>query len=70
MQNKTLELTGLAKPGKTCGLTGTGPGLARQDSVGRVSGRVWNQTDPFSWAKPKPLAGYPDPLLTVVTAPL
>ena len=42
MQNLTLELTGPAKPGKTCGLMGTGPGLARQDSVGQISGRFWN----------------------------
>jgi len=65
MQNRTLEPTGLAKPGTTCGLTGTRPGLARQDSVGRVSGRFLNRTDPSLRAKPGPLAGYPDPLTTL-----
>jgi len=66
MQKRTLEPTGLARPGKTGELTGTGPGLARQDSAGRDSGRFWNRTDPFLRAKPGPLAGYPDPLLTLV----
>ena len=56
MQNRTLEWSGLAKPGKTRGLTGTGPGLARQYSAGRVSGRFWNWTDPFLQAKPGPIA--------------
>ena len=65
MQNRRLEPTGLAKPGETCGLTGTGPGLARQESAGRVFGRFWNRTDPFLRSKPSPLAGYPDPLLTL-----
>jgi len=64
-QNRKLEPTGLAKPGETCGLTGTGPGLARQESAGRVFGRFWNRTDPFLRSKPGPLAGYPDPLLTL-----
>jgi hypothetical protein len=58
-------MTGLAKPGETRGLTGTGPGLARQESAGRVFGRFWNRTDPFLQSKPGPLAGYPDPLLTL-----
>ena len=65
MQNRTLEPTGVAKPSKTHGLTVTGPGLARQDSAGRVSGQVRNQSDPFLRAKPVSLAAYPDPLLTV-----
>ena len=64
-QNRRLEPTGLAKPGETRGLTGTGPGLARQESAGRVFGWFWNRTDPFSRSKPGPLAGYPDPLLTL-----
>jgi hypothetical protein len=42
-----LEPTGLAKPGKPRGLSGTGPGLARQDAAGQVFGRVWNRTEPF-----------------------
>ena len=69
-QNRRLEPTGLAKPGETRGLTGTGLGLARQQSAGRVFGRVWKQTDLFLWSKPGPLAGYPDPLLTLVTTSL
>jgi hypothetical protein len=63
-----LEPTGLAKPGKTRGLTGTGPGLARQDAAGRVFGRFWNQTKPFFRSEPGPLAGYPHPLLTLRAA--
>jgi len=68
-QNRRLEPTGLAKPGETRGLTGTGPGLARQESAGRVFGRFWNRTDPFLRSKPGPLAGYPDPLLTLLISP-
>jgi len=64
-QNRRLEPTGQAKPGETRGLTGTGPGLARQESAGRVFVRFWNRTDPFLRSKPGPLAGYPDPLLTL-----
>jgi len=63
MQNRRLEPTGLAKPGETRGLMGTGQGLAREESAGRVFGRFWNRTDPFLHSKPGPLAGYPDPLL-------
>jgi hypothetical protein len=33
---------GVAKPGKTPGLTGMGAGLARQEAPGRVFGWVWN----------------------------
>jgi len=33
--------------------------------VGRVFGRFWNRTEPFIRSKPGPLAGYPDPLLTL-----
>ena len=46
-----------------------GPGLARQESAGRDFGRVWNRTDPFLRSKPGPLAGYLDPLVTLVQAP-
>jgi hypothetical protein len=60
-----LEPTGLAKPGETRWLTGTGPGLACQESAGRVFERFWNRTDPFLPPIPRPLAGYPDPLLTL-----
>jgi len=63
MQNRRLELTDLAKPSKTHGLTGMGLGLAHQEAAGCVFGRVWNRTDLFFRSKPEPLAGYPDPLL-------
>jgi hypothetical protein len=56
---------GIAKPGKTRGLMGTGTGLARQEATGRVFGRVWNQTKPFFRSKPGALAGYPDLLLAL-----
>jgi len=65
MQNRRLELTGLGELGKSRRLTGTGSGLACQEAAGQVFGRVWNQTDPFLWSKPGPLAGYSDPLLTL-----
>jgi len=65
LQNRTLEPTGHAQPGKTRRLTRTGPGLARLDSAGQVSGRFWNWTDPFFRAKPGPLAGYQNLLLTL-----
>jgi hypothetical protein len=65
-QNRRLDPTGLANPGETRGLTGMCPGLARQESAGRVFGRFWNRTHPFLRSKPGPLAGYPDLLLTLV----
>jgi hypothetical protein len=64
-QNRGLEPTGLAKRGEIRGLTGTGPGLSRQESAGRVFGRFWNHTDLCLRSKPRPLAGYPDPFLTL-----
>jgi len=67
-QNRRLEPTGLAKPGKIRGLTGKGPGLARQVAAGRVFGQFWNRTEQVFWSEPGPLAGYPDPLLTLVTS--
>jgi len=39
--NWRSEPIGLTEPGKTCGLTCTGLGLARQDAVGHIFGRVW-----------------------------
>jgi len=56
----------LDKPGESRGLTGTGMGFACQVALGRVVDWVWNQTKPFFRSKPGPLAGYPDPLLTLV----
>jgi len=44
---------------------GTGLGLARPESAGRVFGWFWNRTDLFLRSKPGPLAGYLDPLLTL-----
>jgi hypothetical protein len=64
-QNRRLEPMGQADPGETHELTGTGPGLARQESAGQVPRRVWHQTDMFLRSKPRPLVGYPDPLLTL-----
>jgi hypothetical protein len=49
---------------------GTGPGLACQVSADRVFGRFWNRTDLFLRSQPGPLAGYPDPLLTLALAPI
>jgi len=66
-QNRRLEPTGLAKPGKTCRLMGTGPGLARQDAAGRVFRQFWNQTETFFRFEPAPLAGNPDLLLSLLT---
>ena len=67
-QNQRFEPMGLAKPGETRGLTGIGPCLARQESSGRVFRLVWNRTHPFLQSKPGPLAGYPEPLLTLPMA--
>jgi len=41
-QKRRLVKTGLGKPGETSGLTSTGPGVARQESAGRVFGQVRN----------------------------
>jgi len=68
-QNRRLQLTGEAKPGKTRGLTGMVPGLAHQVSAGPVFGRVWNWTDLFLVSIPGTLAGYPDPLPTLDFTP-
>jgi hypothetical protein len=43
-----------------------GQRLARQDAAGRVFGRCWNLTELFFRSKPGPLAGYADPLLTLL----
>ena len=64
-QNWRLEPTGLDKPRETRRSTGMGPGVARQESAVWVFRRFWNRTDPFLQSKPEPLAGYPDPLLTL-----
>jgi len=64
-QNRRSEETGLAKHAKTGGLTGTDPGFALQDPVGRIFGQFGNQTELFLRSEHGPLAGYPDPLLTL-----
>ena len=61
-QNRRLELTGLASRGETCGSTGTGLCVARQESAVRVLGRFWNRTDLFLRSKPGPLGGNPGPI--------
>ena len=58
----------LAKPSKTRGLTGTGTGLARQEAAGRVFGQFWSGTELFFRSKSVPVAGYPDPVLTLQIA--
>jgi len=66
MQNRRLDPTCLAKHSETHRLMGTRLGLDRQEAVGRVFGRFWNRTETFFRSKPGPLAGYLDPLLTLV----
>ena len=61
-----MKLTGRAKPSKTCRLTGTSQGLARQDAACRVFGQFWNRTKPFLWSEPGPLACHLDLLLTLI----
>jgi len=45
MQKPRLDLTGLAKPGKTRKLIGAGPGLDHHDPAGSEFGRVRNRTE-------------------------
>ena len=65
-QTRGLHPTGLAKPGESRELRGTGCGLHRQEAAGRVFGRSWNRTEQFFRSKPGLLGGYPDPLLTLL----
>jgi hypothetical protein len=67
-QNLRLEPTALAKLGKIRGLMGTGPGLARQESARQIFGQVWNRIDLFLRSKPGLLAGYLNPLLTLIAS--
>ena len=64
-QNRRVELTDPAETGESQALTCTGPGLTRQESLAQHFGQVWKQTDSFVRSKPGPLAGNPDPLLTL-----
>ena len=65
-QDRRLELMGPVKSGKTYRFTVTCLGLASQEAAGLVFARVLDWSDPFLRSKPRPLAGYPDPLLTIV----
>jgi hypothetical protein len=44
-----------------------GSGLASQEAAGQQCRRFWKRTELFFWSKPRLLAGYPDPLLTLYT---
>lgn len=57
----------LANHGKTHTMTGTGLGLAHEVVVDGNFGMIWNRTDLFLGSKTGPLAGIPDPLLTLIT---
>ena len=61
-----LEPMGPAQPGETRRLGGTGRGVARQESAGRVFGQAWTQPDLFLRSKPGLLAGCPHRLQTPV----
>jgi len=63
--NRRLEPTGLATPGKTHWLRGTGTVLDCQEAAGQIFQWVWNRTDPFFQSLPEPLAGNQDLLLTL-----
>ena len=65
-QNRRLEPMGLAELSETHRLTGTGLGLACQESASLVFGQVWNRTDLVLQSKHGLLVGYPDTLLTVI----
>jgi len=64
-QNQRLEVTGRAKPGKTSGLAGKGPGVPRQGAACHDFGRVKEQSDQVLWSEPGPLAGHLNQLLTL-----
>jgi len=49
------------------GLTGPGPSLDLHKQVGAVFGLDWNQTTPFCQFEPGPMAGYTDPLLSLLS---
>ena len=49
-------------------MTGTGPGLVHCIAAGWLAGWVWNRTNPFLQATPRPLADCWDPLLTLSLA--
>jgi len=51
-QNRGSKPTGLAKPGKTCGLMCIGPGLACQEAAGQVFGGSGTEPNHFSGPNP------------------
>ena len=65
MQNRRLDLTGLAKPSESRGLTGMRPGSHHQDAADQVFGQFLNRTEPLFRSTPGPLAGHLDLLLTL-----
>jgi hypothetical protein len=65
-QNRRLEPTGLANSFKTSELTGTHPGMHRQEAAGPVFARFWIRTELFFRAEPGPLACYPHPSFTLL----
>jgi len=65
-RNQRLEPKGLFKPSKSRGLTWTGLGLACQESVSRVCGRVWNRTYLVSQSTFQLLVGHQDLFPTLV----
>jgi len=67
-QNRRCELMGLAKPGKTRGLTGTDPGSARQEAVPWVWCWFRHWTELFAGSSPGLLAGYLESLLPLDTS--
>jgi len=67
IQNRRLDRTGLALPGATCVVTGTGLGLHWHEALGWVFEHFWNLTELFFRSKLTPLTGSLDPLLTLVT---
>jgi len=70
MLHLKLELADLTKPAESHWLMGTGPYLARLKSAGRVFEQVWNRKDLFLPSNRGPLAGHPDPLLTLPSSPI
>jgi len=57
---------GLAKPGRNHLLTVLGTCLDHHETSGLVFGQVWDQTELILTSEHRPLAGYPDLLLTLL----
>jgi len=65
MWNQRQGLMGQAKHCKSCGLMGTGMGLACENIAGLLLGYVMDRTQLFLRSKPGQLEGIPDTLLTI-----